>query len=435
MIAKILSTRNECRATVSYAFGQTDTKEEYQSEEAYFLSSNKLTIPDPTVTTRQGSDGKPEVVQVPAQEAELDLVYEDMEEQAAKNNRAVRPFWHCVLSIGPEDEKRLGDIQLREVTHNFMSKMGYSPCRWVATVHRDTDHSHIHITACTVKEEPGNPVVNRYKEFQRAMEACRKIEFAFGLQETPMPTEGKAPSDSQNNPRLNQVRGILDWALLQELEQEQEPTLPGYLARAQDCGVECQIRWRKGKPAGVSFGFKGATFSATQLRAGGRYQLKTLQHHLRYDDSLKEELEAVHDAEPAGEAAEVPTESRDAVHEELRRAKADADNSVFISLSFKREDEARVFASHPDAPLPSHFTCQGEIATLFFQTDRTHDELEDPDIMKLVEQLMMQILELCRRILALALGLGFEGPSPGIERQPVPQAPNQPVFSRSDLEI
>lgn len=353
MIAKILPVRCNCRHTIKYAFGQTESKRDSRPEEAYFLASNGLTTIDPTVTTEEQADGGLAIVRIPSNEANLDPIIDEFERHAARNSRAFLPYWHSVLSISPEDEPSQTDESLRQIARDYMVRMGYEYCPWVATIHRDTDHTHIHLAACTVQSLPGYPVVDRYKDFEKAMDACRKIETKYGLKAVPMPEDARDRNDTSPRHVINDIRLILDWALLNELESSQTPDLCRYLAGVQECGIDVNIRWRQGAPAGVSYSFKGCSFTATKLGGGGRYQLRHLQNFLAYDNGRQhDKLEEIHQSNPTEENTEnALLQLPGFIQLNLNNAKSKHDRRGYIALEFNSMDTARRIAAHPQTPV------------------------------------------------------------------------------------
>lgn len=353
MIAKILPIRCNCRYTIKYAFGQTESKRNSRPEEAYFLASNELTNIDPTVTTEEREDGSMTIVRIPANEANLDPIIDEFERQAARNTRANLPYWHSVLSISPEDEVSQTDESMRQIAQDYMIRMGYKYSPWIATIHRDTEHTHIHLAACTVQNLPGHPVVDRYKDFEKAMDACRKLETQYDLRAVPMPEDGRNRNDTGPQHVVSDIRHILDWALLNELEFSQTPDLCRYLAGVQDCGIDVRIRWRQGAPAGVTYSFKGCSYTATKLGGGGRYQLRQLQNFLTYDNSRQHHLlEEIHHASPTEQNTEAALlQDFGFIHSNLNYAKSKHDRRGYAALEFNSLETARRIAAHPQTPV------------------------------------------------------------------------------------
>jgi len=153
MIAKIFPSRSGGggAATVKYAFGQTDHKDEHQAAECEYLTSNLLVVPDPTMTFEMSADGLPELGRLAASKADVTPIINQFEDLASRNERVQDPYFHAMLSFSPEDEAKLTQEMMIDIAGQFMSEMGFDDAAWVATVHRDTDHTHIHIAACTVQ--------------------------------------------------------------------------------------------------------------------------------------------------------------------------------------------------------------------------------------------------------------------------------------------
>lgn len=298
MIAQIFPNRGGAggAATISYVFGQTDHKDEHQAIECSFLTSNLLVISDPTVTfSVDEQTGLPGVGSIPASEADINPIIEQFEDLASRNERVQDPYWHAILSFSPEDEAKLDDGMMKEICEQFMSDMGFDDAAWVATVHRDTDNTHIHIAACTVQNLPGNPVVSRWKDYDRAMNSVRQIEADYGLREVVMPESGKKLSGPFNKATANEIRDIIDVCVKETLSergsiipqgrhkslenhsrQAGESHMQTFVSKMKEFGVDVQFQFKQGKPTGISYSFDDRSFSGGKLRGGGRFTLPGL---------------------------------------------------------------------------------------------------------------------------------------------------------------
>lgn len=301
MIAQIFPNRGGSggAATISYAFGQTSHKDEHQAAECTFLTSNILVVPDPTVSFKISEEtGLPELDSIPASEADISPIIAQFEDMASRNNRVQNPYWHAMLSFSPEDEAKLDDGMMKDICEQFMSDMGFDLAAWVATVHRDTDNTHIHIAACTVQNLPGNPVVPRWKDYDRAMESVRQIEADYGLREVAMPEHGRKMSGAFERENADQIRNIIDVCVRETLQecgslikkgkhQTQLSTGPysrsggeshmqTFVKKMNEFGVDVQFQFKQGSPTGISYSLDDRSWSGGKLRGGGRFTLPGL---------------------------------------------------------------------------------------------------------------------------------------------------------------
>jgi hypothetical protein len=95
------------------------------------------------------------------------------------NRNTEKPILHISLNPSPED--RLTDEQMALLAKEYMREMGYGKQPYIVYKHEDTGRPHIHIVSVAV-DENGLKIPDSY-EWRRSMNACRKIETMFGLQQ------------------------------------------------------------------------------------------------------------------------------------------------------------------------------------------------------------------------------------------------------------
>jgi len=89
-------------------------------------------------------------------------------------------FGHYIISLAPGET--LTPEQWGEVLTEYMDAMGYDEfCKFCGFIH-DTDNQHMHILTCRVQLKPGGPLVDDSNDYEKGMEAMRKLEKRFGLQ-------------------------------------------------------------------------------------------------------------------------------------------------------------------------------------------------------------------------------------------------------------
>ena len=297
MIARILSSRGGSGGanTINYTFGQTEHKDEHQASECEFLTSNMLAISHPTMSIGVDEEtGLPEIKSIPASEADTTPIIEQFEQMAAMNSRVQNPYFHAVLSFDKEDEPKIDNEKMSQIADQFMTDMGFKDCVWVATVHRDTEHTHIHLAACTVQNNQGNTVVDAYNNYDRAMESCRQIEADFGLKEVAMPVDGKRIEGLQNRENAHKLRNIIDVCVHETVNgiaspdpiittpnREHSPQagspLQTFCNKMKEFGVDIGFQFKEGRPTGISYSINESSWSGGKLKGGNRFTLPGLE--------------------------------------------------------------------------------------------------------------------------------------------------------------
>jgi hypothetical protein len=104
------------------------------------------------------------------------------------NPRLGKAVAHLMLSPS-EDDPPLSDSQWQAIATRYTEAMGYGASPWVAVVHQDTDHQHLHIIACRINF--AGKTVSDSNDFRRSEAIVRKLEQEFGLRRLPRPTTPK----------------------------------------------------------------------------------------------------------------------------------------------------------------------------------------------------------------------------------------------------
>lgn len=367
MIAKILSNRGGSGGanTISYAFGQTEHKDEHEAAECEFLTSNLLSVTDPTTLIEKDPEtGIPELKKIPTSEADLSPIVQQFEEMAAMNTRVQNPYFHAVLSFDKDDEAKLDNEMMSEIAEQFMEDMGFKDCAWVATVHRDTDHTHIHLAACTVQNNKGNTVVEAYNNYGRAMESCRQIEADFGLKEVSMPEGGSRMDGRQDRATAHELRDIIDLCVHETVNNIKSPTntstrplppeagtpLQTFCNKLEQFGVDVQFQFKEGRPTGISYSKDESSWSGGKLRGGGRFSLPGLEARgITYQEEDKDFCESVTERSKERREHNIFVNPSRFISEcdVPRPNKADgtyknAEPSVLLSARYNKQDAIRV---------------------------------------------------------------------------------------------
>lgn len=99
---------------------------------------------------------------------------------------------HFSLSPAPGDSE-LTDAQWQAIAERFTAEMGFGSAPWLAVIHRDTDHTHMHLMACRI--DANGKTVSDANDYRRAEASVRGIEADFGLiaVASPQPKKQRQP--------------------------------------------------------------------------------------------------------------------------------------------------------------------------------------------------------------------------------------------------
>ena len=75
------------------------------------------------------------------------------------------------------------------IAEEFVRRMGYDGCQYVAVEHNDRHHQHLHLVISRVRPD-GSLVRDRLGDYFEAMRVCRQLETEFGLRQV-LPEQGR----------------------------------------------------------------------------------------------------------------------------------------------------------------------------------------------------------------------------------------------------
>lgn len=108
------------------------------------------------------------------------------------NPKLTKAVVHLMLSPAPDDPL-LTDEQWQAIAQRYMTAMGFANAPWVAVIHQDTDHQHMHLMACRIGFD--GKTISDANDFRKSEAIVRKIEAEFGLVAVPSP-DGFTPKPS-----------------------------------------------------------------------------------------------------------------------------------------------------------------------------------------------------------------------------------------------
>lgn len=94
------------------------------------------------------------------------------------NPKLTKAVAHLILSPAPDDP-HLTDPQWQAIAQRYIEAMGFANAPWVAVVHQDTDHQHMHMMACRIGFD--GKTISDANDFRKSEIIVRQIEAEFEL--------------------------------------------------------------------------------------------------------------------------------------------------------------------------------------------------------------------------------------------------------------
>ena len=105
------------------------------------------------------------------------------------NPKLSKAVAHLMLSPAPDDPQ-LTDAQWHDIAQHYIGAMGFANAPWVAVVHQDTDHQHMHLMASRIGFD--GKTISDANDFRKSEAVVRQIEAQFGLAAVPSPAAFKS---------------------------------------------------------------------------------------------------------------------------------------------------------------------------------------------------------------------------------------------------
>ncbi len=148
------------------------------------------------------------------------------------NPNLAKPVLHITLSLAEED--KWDRQKLMEMSEACAKEMGFGNNQWVAILHHDTKHRHLHIVANRIGFD--GHTVSDSNSYRRIADYCRKIEQQYGLKQVLSPKkflgqkERQLPRDDKRKLKLqNDVRQCLflakNYEHFEQLMKEKKVTI------------------------------------------------------------------------------------------------------------------------------------------------------------------------------------------------------------------
>lgn len=184
-----------------------------------------------------------------------------------------RVVYHSSLSLPPGES--LSDQKWRDISQQYVSKMGFKSSQYVAVKHTDTEHPHIHIVASRISMD--GRVVSDSHDFKRSESIVRGIERDYGL--TPVApsreAQAKAPKTGELHKALRENDPSAKMVLKHAIDQARSnrPTMSEFILRLDVIGVSVIPNIAKtGTITGLSFEIGGEKMKGSDIGRGYTWQ-------------------------------------------------------------------------------------------------------------------------------------------------------------------
>jgi hypothetical protein len=128
------------------------------------------------------------------------------------NPRLSKPVLHVTLSLAKGES--LANYKLAEMARDCAHDLGFSNNQYVAVLHKDTDHQHIHIVANRIGYD--GKTVSDSNNYQKIAKLCRRLEIKHELKQVLSPNKF-LPKELRNYQRLDERKQKLKEHIRQSL--------------------------------------------------------------------------------------------------------------------------------------------------------------------------------------------------------------------------
>ncbi len=178
--------------------------------------------------------------------------------------------YHASLSL-PKGET-LTKNKWGEVSQKYMKEMGFDGSQFVAVMHKDTEHQHIHIVASRIRLD--GTVVSDSNDYKRSEKVIRGFEKEYGLQRVKPSREVEFAALSHGelrkvlNERNPSLKMRLQRIISDATNEKQSMTTFINKLELQGVGVIANISEKTGHISGISFVLDGELMKGSDLGRG-----------------------------------------------------------------------------------------------------------------------------------------------------------------------
>lgn len=284
MIGKIFpKSSGSFKKRIRYIFGCT--KHDHEISQILTVDFNCISS-DPLPALLAGSeDAIIEIVK------EFDQV-EILRRMSIDSDRPIKPVFHAMMSLRPGES--LTPAQWRTAVRKYMTDLGFTEtCKYVAVMHRDKDHEHVHIVANRISLDEGFPIVKDSDERSTSMDSVSEIEDCFGLRKAPRPketwgialTHGEVKASNRAGELPHKHRLIAKIAGAIEHTKVIHGDMFDFVGSLRKQKVYIHLTLNdEGQPKGISYEYDGKHISGRQLkRSRLTWQKLINQEGISYD--------------------------------------------------------------------------------------------------------------------------------------------------------
>ena len=285
--------------------------------------------------------------------------------------------YHASLSL-PEGES-LNKDQWGEVSQKYMKEMGFSGSQYMAVMHKDTEHQHIHIVASRIRLD--GTVVSDSNDYKRSEKVIRGFEIEYGLEKVKSSRDVgiSAPTRGEMRKILNErnpsIKLRLQKIIGDAINEKQSMTSFMNKLESEGVGVIANISEKTGHISGISFVLDGELMKGSDLGKSftwGKFKkkgivydnIKESKHVIEYGRRTREaSLQQSHhqnERANARSSSGFKARGKESRHydgkrfnqrsegNKLSNYKYGESNLKFISELFKNDGEDRIFSNGHD---------------------------------------------------------------------------------------
>jgi hypothetical protein len=232
--------------------------------------------------------------------SEFDQV-EILRRMSVDSDKPIKPVFHAMLSLRPGES--LTPSQWRTAVRKYVTDLGFTENhKYVAVMHRDKDHEHVHIVANRISLDEGFPMVKDSNERSTSMDSVSDIEDMFHLNKAPRPkdtwgtalTHAEVKASIKDNDLPHKHKMIARIASAIEATNAINGDMFDFvrLLRKQKVYLHLTLN-DEGQPKGISYEFDNKHISGRQLKRSRLTWNKLItQEGIIYDPETIRELQA-----------------------------------------------------------------------------------------------------------------------------------------------
>ncbi|HGY9638041.1 relaxase/mobilization nuclease domain-containing protein [Pseudomonas plecoglossicida] len=289
MIGKIFpKSAGSFKGRIRYIFGCT--KHDHEISGIRTISHNTMSR-DPLPAVLQGDES--DVLEMIR---EFDQV-ENLRRLSIDSDKPIKPVFHAMLSLRPGES--LTTSQWRTAVETYLDDLGFDETnQFVAVMHQDKDHQHVHIVANRIRLNDDFSMVKDSNERSVSLDSVSKIEDRFNLSKAPKPkdtwgvsiTHAELQASIRDGDLPLKHKMIAKIAGAIEATTAQDGDMFDFVRALRKQKVYIHLALNdEGQPKGISFEFDGKHISGRQLKRS-----RLTWHKLTTQEGIKYDPETIH---------------------------------------------------------------------------------------------------------------------------------------------